>query len=61
MRQSVNLSHYLCGDTDDPASGTETSVTGLQRVWVSSLAEIVSAGVNDDGALGELACCHFAL
>lgn len=50
-----HLIRHLSGDADDAASGTETSVAGLEGVGVSSLAEVVGAGVDDDGALGVLA------
>lgn len=57
-RGSVCLKHHdnypsLLGNTDNSASGARTSVTGLERLLVSSLAEIVGAGVDDDGALGQ--------
>ena len=41
----------LLGDANDTASGTGAGVASLQRLLVSSLAEIVGAGVDDDGAL----------
>jgi hypothetical protein len=59
--ERVHLTRYLSGDTNDTASGAETSVTGLEGVWVSSLAEVVGAGVDDDGALVELAFCLILL
>jgi hypothetical protein len=43
----------LVGDTDDTACRAGTSVTGLLGLLVSALAEVVGAGVDDDGAL----CC----
>lgn len=55
--ECVHLTRYLSGDTNDAASGTQTSVTGLEGVWVSSLAEVIGAGVDDDGALYVLAFC----
>ena len=59
--ERVHLTRYLSGDANDAASGAETSVTGLEGVWVSSLTEVVGAGVDDDGALSELAFCHILL
>ena len=57
--ERVHLTRYLSGDANDTASGAETSVTSLEGVWVSSLAEIISAGVDNDGALRELAIVLF--
>jgi hypothetical protein len=45
----------LSGDADDAASGSQASVAGLKGVWVASLAKVVGAGVDDDGALSALA------
>ena len=42
---------YLVRNTDDTASRTGTSVTSLLGLLVSALAEVVGAGVDDDGAL----------
>lgn len=42
---------YLVGDTDDTASRAGTSVTSLLGLLVSALAEVVGAGVDNDGAL----------
>lgn len=55
--------NYLSGNANDTAGGTATAesgqrqnmrahdvrVTGLQRVGVTALAEVILAGVNDDG------------
>jgi hypothetical protein len=41
----------LVGDTNDTASRAGTSVTSLLGLFVSALAEVVSAGVDNDGAL----------
>lgn len=38
------------GDTDDTASGTAAGVAGGERVLVAALAEVVGAGVDNDGA-----------
>ena len=40
----------LLGDTNDTASGTSASVASLLALLVLALAEVVSAGVDDDGA-----------
>ena len=40
----------LLGDTNNTASGTGTSVTSLLALLVLALAEVVGAGVHDDGA-----------
>ena len=40
--------------TYDTASCTPSSVTGLLGLLVSALAKVVSAGVNDNGALQKL-------
>ena len=40
----------LLGDTNDAASGTSASVASLLALLVLALAEVVSAGVDDDGA-----------
>ena len=42
--------HPLLGDANDTASGTSTSVAGLLALLVLTLAEIVGAGVDDNGA-----------
>jgi hypothetical protein len=42
---------YLVGDTNDTASGAGTGVTGLLGLLVSALAEVVGAGVDNNGAL----------
>jgi hypothetical protein len=47
--QSSSLN--LLGNANNTASGTGPGVASLQRLLVSSLAEIVSASVDDDGAL----------
>lgn len=59
--ECVHLTRYLSGDTNDSASGAQTSVTGLEGVGVSSLAEVVGARVDDDGALGVLVFCLVSL
>jgi hypothetical protein len=41
----------LVGDTNDTASRAGTSVTGLLGLLVSALAEVIGAGVDNDGAL----------
>jgi len=40
----------LLGDTNDTASGTSASVASLLALLVLALAEIVGAGVDDNGA-----------
>lgn len=40
----------LGGDTDDTAGGTAAGVAGGERVLVTALAEVVGAGVDNDGA-----------
>ena len=40
----------LLGDTNDTASGTSASVASLLALLVLALAEVVGAGVDDDGA-----------
>lgn len=40
----------LLGDTDNTASGTGASVASLLALLVLALAEVVGAGVDDDGA-----------
>jgi len=51
--QTVNLvtKLRLLGDADDTASGTGAGVASLQGLLVSSLAEIVGAGMDNDGSL----------
>jgi len=46
----------LGGDANDTASRTSASVASLLGLLVSALAEVVGAGVNDDGALGDVRC-----
>ena len=41
----------LVGDTNDTASRAGTGVTGLLGLLMSALAEVVGAGVYNDGAL----------
>lgn len=41
----------LGSNANDTASWAETSVSGLKRLCVSSLAEIISSGVDDESAL----------
>lgn len=41
----------LVGDTDDTAGRTSSGVACLLGLLVSALAEVVGAGVDDDGAL----------
>jgi len=44
------------------ASGTGTGVASLERLLVAALAKVVSASVNDDGALPVvLAICNLAV
>lgn len=43
-------SHPLLGNTDDTASGTSASVASLLALLVAALAEVVGAGVDNDGA-----------
>jgi hypothetical protein len=40
------------GNTNDTARRTWASVASLLGLFVSALAEVVGAGVDDDGALG---------
>lgn len=47
---------YLVGDTNDTASRAGTGVTGLLGLLVSTLAEVVGAGVYNDGALSRSVC-----
>lgn len=42
---------HLVGDTNDTASRARSGVTSLLGLLVSALAEVVGAGVDDDGAL----------
>ena len=44
-------SNSLVGDTNDTAGRAGTSVAGLLRLGMVGLAEVVGAGVDDDGAL----------
>jgi hypothetical protein len=41
----------LVGDTNDTASRARTSVTSLLGLLMAALAEVVGAGVDNDGAL----------
>ena len=41
----------LSSNADNTASRAETSVSGLEGLWVSSLAEIISSGVDDESTL----------
>ena len=41
----------LLGDANDTASRSGTSVAGLEGLLVASLAEVISATVDDDGSL----------
>jgi len=41
----------LVGDADDTASWTSASVASLLGLSVATLAEVIGAGVYDDGAL----------
>lgn len=50
-RPSQSLKTYLVGDANDTASGAGTSVTSLLGLLVSALAKVISAGVDDNGAL----------
>ena len=40
----------LVGKTNDTTSWSATSVTSLQRVWVTTLTQIVLTGVNNNGS-----------
>lgn len=42
----------LVGDADDAAGRAEAGVAGDLGLLVAALAEVVGAGVDDDGALG---------
>lgn len=53
MKHSYNALTSLGRDTNDTASGSRTSVTGLEGLLVVTLAEIVSAGVDNDGAAND--------
>ena len=44
---------FLVGDTNDTASRTASSVTSLLGLLVATLAKVVSAGVDDNGALSK--------
>jgi hypothetical protein len=48
---SQHQGDFLVGNTNDTASRAGTSIASLLGLLVSTLAEIVSAGVDDDGAL----------
>lgn len=54
FRREKNQAHdkttRLLSNTDDTASGTATSVTGLLALLVTALAEVVGASVHDDSA-----------
>lgn len=43
--------NILCGDANDTAGRSRTSVTGLLALFVPALAEIIGTGVDDDGSL----------
>jgi len=43
----------LLGDADDTASRAGAGVAGLQGLLIATLAEVISAGVDDNGALEE--------
>ena len=45
------MSIYLVGDTNDTASGAGASVASLLGLLVSTLAEIIGASVDNNGAL----------
>lgn len=40
---------HLGGDADDTAGSTAAGVAGGERVLVAALAEVVGAGVDNDG------------
>lgn len=44
---------FLVGDTNDTASRTASSVTSLLGLLVATLAKVVSAGVDDNGAAND--------
>lgn len=49
----------LVGDANDTAGRTGAGVASLEGFLVATLAEIVGAGVDDDGALeGQVSCVH---
>lgn len=50
---------YLRGDTNDTAGRTGTCVTSLLGLLVAAAAEVVGAGVDDDGALGCVRSCLY--
>jgi hypothetical protein len=41
----------LSSNANDTTGWAETSVAGLEGLWVATLAEIVGAGVDDESAL----------
>jgi hypothetical protein len=41
---------HLCGNTDDTASRAGTSVTGLLGLLVTTLAKVISTGMDDQSA-----------
>jgi hypothetical protein len=47
----VDVGVDLVGDANDTASRARAGVTSLLGLLVSALAEVVGAGVDDDGAL----------
>jgi hypothetical protein len=49
----LHIPHILVGDTNNTASGTASSVTGLLRFLVATLAKVVSTGVDDNGAAND--------
>jgi len=52
-RSIMTTARSLLGDADDTASRTGTSVASLERLLVASLAEVIGAGVGDDGSAND--------
>lgn len=50
---SLDLASLRARDSHDTASGSATGVTGLERVGVAALAEVVGALVDDDGSAND--------
>lgn len=49
------------GDTNDTAGGATTSIAGLERLLIAALAEVISASVDNNGALKECQYISFSL
>jgi hypothetical protein len=48
---------FLVGNANDAARRAGSCVASLLALLVAALAEVVGAGVHDNGALGRVSCC----